>query len=109
MKVPVPPIFIVEGLDVSVHDSVESAQRWLEPWWVEQKLGKVYDSVGTLLKLKITGKRVLILPGEQTAGHAKELESILRRFLKEIGEPIDDDLSCDLEYLVKYCHKFIND
>ena len=36
MKIAVPPIFIVEGLDVTVHASIEEAALWLEPWWVEQ-------------------------------------------------------------------------
>ena len=107
MKAPTPPIFIVEGLDVTVHRSVEDAQSWLEPWWIKQKEGVAYDAEGRLLHLKISKRHISMTLAEEEPKHPSGLESILRRFLKAIGEPIGDDLLCTLPCLVEFCQKFI--
>lgn len=107
MKIPAPPIFVVEGLDVTVHKCLEDAQNWLEPWWVRQKEGFVYDAEGRLLKLEARNKRVTISLGEEEPTHASELETILHNYLRAIGEPIGSDPSCNLKCLVEFCRKFI--
>lgn len=108
MSLPIRPIFVVEGLDdVYVYATIEDAQLALEPWWVEQNLGVVYDAEGRLLKLAAGEKYVYISPGEVEPMHAAELEAILRSYLKAIGDPKGDDLSCDLKCLVEVCRKFI--
>ena len=108
MSSPISPIFVVEGLDIGVYATVEDAKLSLEPWWVEQNLGVVYDAEGRLLKLDSGDKSVYISLGEAEPTHAAELEAILRSYLKAIGDPRGDDLSCNLKCLVEYCRKFIS-
>ncbi|MBI5026390.1 MAG: hypothetical protein HZC12_06650, partial [Nitrospirae bacterium] len=79
MSLPICPIFVVEGLDdVYVYATVEDAQLALEPWWVKQKEGVVYDAEGRLLQLKAGDINVTISLGEASPTHADELESVLR-------------------------------
>lgn len=109
MVIPKCPIFVVEGLDnVNVFDTVEDAQRFLEPWWVKQKEGAVYDAEGRLLRLDTDKIRVTISIEEEEPMHANELENILRSYLKAGGEPIGNDVSCNLPCLVEFCRKFIS-
>ena len=100
MILPKPPIFVVEGLDIGIYDSVKDAAQALEPWWVQQKEGSVYDAEGRLLTPEISGPRVVELIPEDPPAHAGELETALRAFLKEIGEAISDDPNCTLPCLV---------
>jgi len=105
MLLPKPPIFVVEGLDIGIYASAEDAMRDLEPWWVRQKEGLVYDAEGRMLTPEISGLRVTELIPEDPPAHAKELEAALRAFLKEIGEAIADDPNCILPCLVDVAGK----
>lgn len=104
MIAPVPPIFVVEGLDdVYVYPSVAEAALSLEPWWVEQNEGAAYDAEGRLLELGVDKYNVVISLGEEMPGHSVKLISILQSFLEAVGEPIGDDDSRSLSSLVKLC------
>lgn len=101
---PVPPIFVVEGIDdVYVFPSVATAGLWLEPWWVEQNEGSAYDAEGRLLRFEIEKHNVVITLGESHPTHAAELMWKLRSFLNSIGEPLDADSANTLSFLVQLC------
>lgn len=82
MAVLTAPIFVTEGLDIRMFQSPEEAERWLEPWWVREDRGKVYDAEGRLLKLKVGDKRVIILSWEAEPVHAEDLRALLSAFLQ---------------------------
>lgn len=103
----VPPIFIAEGLDVRVCRTAEEAGHELEPWWVQENRGQVYDSEGRLLRLEAGKIRVKVLQGDSTPTHAGELRSLLRKFLKAVNDPAAIDGELDLPYLVDACRKFL--
>lgn len=63
MSIPTPPIFIIEDLDIGVFASEKAALLQLEPWYVEEKEGLVYDSEGRLLNLAVVKEKVPILFG----------------------------------------------
>jgi DNA primase large subunit len=97
------PIVVVEGNDVTIHASVKDAESWLEPWWVEKQLGKVYDAEGRSFRLEVHAGRVRIMLDELQTAHAEELKSLLKNFLNTIAEPAVTDASCDLLCLVRAC------
>jgi hypothetical protein len=101
------PIFVAEGLDIRIFQSIEDAERSLEPWWVEENLGKVYDAQGRLLRLQTGDKRVRILSWEAEPAHAGELKALLREFLKATNNSERFAQHCDLPCLVEACQKFI--
>ena len=49
-----PPILIVESYDISVHPSIEHAERFLEPFDVKNGIYTAYDYEGNLLDLYVT-------------------------------------------------------
>ena len=49
----VPPIIVVEGFDVTLHSSLEDAERFLEPWWARQHEGAIYDAAGHCLTAEV--------------------------------------------------------
>ena len=100
------PIIVAEGLDISFFQTVEDAERSLEPWWVEENLGKVYDAQGRLLRLQAGDRRVSILSWGIEPTHAEELKSLLREFLKVTNDSVHIDPNCDLSCLVEACRKF---
>jgi hypothetical protein len=109
MTIPVPPIFVVEGWDdVYVYETVEEAALSLEPWWVEQSEGAVYDSEGRLLELGIDTHNVLISVSEETPRHSSNLRSILLSFLSAVGEEVENDSDSSLAALVTLCTKRAN-
>jgi hypothetical protein len=95
-----PPIFVVEGLDISVHDTVESAERSLEPWWVNEECGSVFDASGRLIQLKAGKHRVRIESWEEVPAHADELRSFLSDYLKLKGHPREQSANAELSDLV---------
>lgn len=101
------PIFVAEGLDIGIFETVEDAERSLEPWWVEEGLGRVYDAQGRLLVLKVKGKRVSIQSSELEPSHVEEMKSLLREYLKVRSAPEGNDQNCDLPCLVEVCRKYI--
>lgn len=107
-SVPCPPFVVAEGLDISIFSSLEDAQSWLEPWWVEEKRGRVYDSQGRLLQLEADSAHVRISLGESEPAHAAELESLLRSFLQATSMVEGFDKDCGLPCLVEVCRKAIH-
>jgi hypothetical protein len=80
------PIFINEMGDISVFDSVEDAERYLEPIDVANNEYVGYDSEGRLLQLTVTdANRVSIRSSEPIPKHAVELRESLIWFLSYVG------------------------
>jgi len=107
MVVAKPPIFVVDGSDISVHSSLEDAALQLEPIDVKDKLYAAYDSEGRLLNLGADRQRVKVSLAEELPNHAHELEEALRRYLSAIGKPEGSDPQCNLPRLVEVCKEFI--
>lgn len=51
------PIIVVEGHDVDLHFTVEDAEKALEPWWVRQHEGTIYDAAGHRLSVEIVAQK----------------------------------------------------
>lgn len=100
MVTPVLPIIVAEGLDIKIFQSIEDAERWLEPWWVEEGLGKAYDAQGRLIRLHAGDKRVTFQSWEEEPTHAKELKVLLLKFLKAANSSDAYDETCDLQHLI---------
>src|SRR5215510_8023151 len=82
---PTPPIFIVDGLDVGVFESLDDAVLQLEAVDVENGEYSSYDAEGRSLRLMTHGDRVLAQLDEREPSHADELSAVLRDFLKAAG------------------------
>lgn len=101
---PNPPILVIEwAADVSVCTSVEEAALSLEPWWVEQNRGAVYDAEGRRLALSVDKYNVRISLGDDVPADPSELRSILLSFLNAVGERIDNDINLSLPDLINLC------
>ena len=105
VTIPRLPIFVIEGLDVSVYSSVDDAQRSLEPWWIKEDRGDVYDAEGRLMQGEAGRIRVTLSLSEEYPAHAEELENALRAYLRAIGSPAGNDQECKLLCLVDACSK----
>lgn len=51
------PIVVVEGYDVSFYSAIEEAEKALEPWWVRQHEGVIYDAVGHRLAATVIAEK----------------------------------------------------
>jgi hypothetical protein len=93
-----PPILIVEDLDVIAFSSVEAAERYLEPWWVTENCGRIYDASGRRMDATCRGKRVFL--DVTSEDKESELSSVLRAHLQAIGNPICKDSTANLSRLL---------
>lgn len=102
-------IFIVEGNDIASYASIEDAQQDLEIIDVEDDIYVGYDYRGRLLKLSVDGKKkhVVITLAEDKPTHRKELETAIRRYLEQVGEPVLNDPAHDLPYFIKVWNEFL--
>jgi len=86
-----PPIFVIEGLDVTVYHSIEDTLRALEPVDVRNNEYSVYDSEGHRLELGVARvpfwgfEKVVLDDVESEPKHAPELASQLASFLADSG------------------------
>lgn len=96
-----PPVFVIEGEDVSVYASVKEAEIDIEP--IDAKSGGLvaYDAQGRLLRFETNHWRVSIALAEDEPRHADELECTLREFLRAVNDPSGTDPTCDLPCLVE--------
>ena len=93
------PIILAQGLDVSLHESLEDAALQLEPVDVADGEVRAYDAEGRLLSISTDGVTVQLRPLEATPGHRDELVTLLREFLEAV--PVDLPPSDRLEDLVQ--------
>jgi hypothetical protein len=100
------PVFVVEGNDLSVYNTLKRVQNQLEPQDVLKQVYEGYDAEGRLLSLKVERRRVVISLAEENPTHTKTLENAIRNYLRAANDPLGDDESCDLNCLVTACIKF---
>jgi hypothetical protein len=81
------PIILAEGLDVSLHESLDAAARQLEPADVASGEFRAYDAEGRLLSISTDGVTVQVQPFEALPGHREELVTLLKEFLAAV--PVD--------------------
>jgi len=93
---PVPPIFVFEGDDLSVHDSVEGAEGFLEPPDVREGIYVAFDSQGRVLTVELDGQRTVLTPAEDSP---QQFEAKLRDYLRAVDEPKGSETGCDLPCL----------
>ena len=85
-----PPIFVVDAGDVLIFDSVEKAERYLEP--IDFKHGgcPIYDSEGRLIKGEVTThwfiERVKLKAVDTEPQHQAALREALIDFLKQVTQ-----------------------
>ena len=80
------PIIVSNFGDVLIFDSIEKAERYIEPIDVDNNEYIAYDSEGHLLHLvNLPRYQVAIEPAETEPNHANELREILMDFLARTG------------------------
>ena len=78
-----PPIIVDESGATDIFDSIESAERYMEPIDVEDNLYVAFDGTGRLLRLIPTTPRITIEAAEEVPNHAERLRELLIQFLKD--------------------------
>jgi hypothetical protein len=106
MPLPTPPIFVIEGRDVTIFESLEDAQLQVEPIDVLEGVYVAYDAEGRILRMVVEGDQVKVRLGEDEPTHAEELSRILKDYLKELGELTNEESTHELSRLVEACRKF---
>lgn len=93
------PILIIEGLDVQAFPSVQSAQSYLEPWWVMEERGQVYDASARRITASCRDQKVVLNLDPASAPQVESLAKILRAHLRATGrQDVKDDV--DLAALI---------
>ena len=96
-----PPIIVDEPGDPDVFESIEDAERYLEPIDVEANRFVAFDGEGRLLRLTSTPRSVTIEAAEEVPNHGEVVRELLIEFLKNCGS-VDPNLSSlSLEELAK--------
>lgn len=101
-----PPIIVDETGPIYVFQSVEAAERYLEPIDVAKNRYVAFDSQGRLLRLQATSPRVTIEAAEEYPNHAETLRQLLVKFLKDMGLPEVDVIEKSLPELVESSLKY---
>jgi hypothetical protein len=95
------PVFVLEGHDLGIFQSVEHAQNHLEPVDVKAGLNEGYDAQGRRLRITTDGRHTLIELAEDEPSDFSNLEQELRGHLIRLGEQGARDTTCDLRCLVQ--------
>lgn len=103
------PIFVVEGHDVGIYDSVDRAEAHLEPIDVAADVYTGYDALGRRLKIETDGKFTSITVAEAEATATRELEEALREYLNRMGELGATNPECDLPCLIEAAREHATD
>jgi hypothetical protein len=103
-----PPVFVIEGGDVSVYESLEDATNGLEGVDVADGIYTLFDSVGKRIRLRADGVRrgrfvvdigtVSVDAIEESSEGPAELHRALREYARRLGRTDLD--SADLHRLV---------
>lgn len=105
---PTPPLFVIEGHDMSIYGSVEDSQNDLEPPDIAEGIYKAYDARGRRLQIETNGRDTYISLAETVASSAAELEAELRSFLRQLDEPLATEEGCDLPCLVEIAKNHVH-
>jgi hypothetical protein len=87
------PIILDEHGDVMVFETVDHAQRAVEPIDVANGEYVAYDSAGRLLAVEVSpsDQQIVIREAESEAKHSEKLRTTLMRFLLRAG--VTDDIA----------------
>ncbi len=104
-----PPIIVDEQGTATVFESIEDAERYLEPIDVRNEEYVAYDSEGRLLRLLPTSPRITIENAELEPRHSSEVRDLLIRLLNYSGHAVEklqrenlaDLVTMSLEYKTK--------
>lgn len=100
------PIFVIEGEDVIIFNSLEDVQSQLEPIDVRNNIFISYDAEGKLVKIETDGRYINVKLVEEEPMHVAELEALLRNYLIAMKEPEAEEATCDLQCLVQLSLKY---
>ena len=87
-----PPIIVDETGYITVFETIEYAERYLEPIDVEEERFVAFDSTGRLLRLTATPRSVHVEAAEEVPNHAEVVRELLIEFLNTYV-PNDPQLS----------------
>ena len=108
------PVIVDENGDVTFFASIEDAERYLEPWAVEEEF-TAYDSEGRLLEIRVERREsssffglskrvvdhVVIVAVEDQPNHALQLRATLLSFLERTGVSLANSDVLPLRELVR--------
>jgi len=100
------PIIADNRGDLHVFESVDQAERYIEPIDVKNNEWTIYDSEGRSVEAVITRRwgfpeRVVLTARDQIPRHSNELRSRLITFLTRIGKVHDGLAELPLERLIE--------
>lgn len=96
-----PPIIVDERGDTDVFESIEFAERYLEPIDVEDNRLVAFDSEGRLLRLMSTPRTVTIEAAEEVPNHGEVVRELLIKFLRNCGSNDPNLSSLSLQELAQ--------
>jgi len=100
------PIIANNRGDVCVFETIENAEKYIEPIDIKNNSWIIYDSEGRLLEAlvirrSIFFRRVVLKACEQEPTHANDLRNLLIRFLSRAGESTEVIKTCSLPQLTE--------
>jgi hypothetical protein len=98
----VPPIVVVEGLDVSFFRTTEAVEDHFEAWFPALAEHHAFDSEGRALELAPRGSETVLIARDVEPAHAGELIDLLRDWLPMAGAPVADVEQLSLAELVTH-------
>jgi hypothetical protein len=106
-----PPIIANNKGDVLIFDSVEKAERYLEPIDIRNDEDVIYDREGRLLRGAIVGhflgEHVRLEPASEAGSAVRPLHDVLVDFLAQVGARIQKPLDrCSLQELLTEMDRF---
>ena len=92
-----PPIIVDETGYITVFETIEYAERYLEPIDVEEERFVAFDSTGRLLRLTATPRSVHIEAAEEVPNHGDVVRELLIKFLHgcRVNDPQLSSLSLE--------------
>lgn len=96
-----PPIVVADGLDVSLHRSIEAAALQLEVPDVAQGIYRCYDADGHLLNVTTDGRVIRFQVAEESPVHRVELMELLRGVLDRAHVAVP--VNAELDDLIQIC------
>lgn len=102
------PVIIDENGDISFYATCSGAESRLEVIDVMNNIYVGYDAAGHLLAITpLNRNSVRIMLAEHEPNHANELVDKLKKFLKQVGQSVNE--GADLDELINCCSVFIEE
>jgi len=96
-----PPIFLIEGRDLAVFESVGDAERHLEAPYLDNSSFDALDSRGRRLSVDAVGAKVVFSLDDTVPPDPDKLERAIRDYLSAIGDERATEAGCDLPCLIR--------